>query len=44
MHDAAGRVEAVLGVDYDAFLWIRAIARSRLDALAVLGCRCWRSS
>ena len=36
MHDAAGRVEAVLGVDYDAFLWIKAIARSRLDALAVL--------
>ncbi len=36
MHDAAGRVEAVLGVDYDAFLWIRAIARSRLDALAVV--------
>ena len=36
MHDAAGEVEAVLGVDYDAFLWIKAIARSRLDALAVL--------
>ena len=36
MHDAAGRVEAVLGVDYDGFLWIRAIARSRLDALAVV--------
>ena len=36
MHDAEGRVEAVLGVDYDAFLWIRAIARSRLDALAVV--------
>ena len=36
MHDAEGRVEAVLGIDYDAFLWIKAIARSRLDALAVL--------
>ena len=36
MHDAEGRVEAVLGVDYDGFLWIRAIARSRLDALAVV--------
>lgn len=36
MHDSAGRVESVLGVDYDAFLWIKAIARSRLDALAVL--------
>ncbi len=29
-------VEAVLGIDYDAFLWIKAIARRRLDALAVL--------
>jgi signal transduction histidine kinase len=37
MRDEAGRVEAVLGVDYDAFLWIRTIARRRLDALAVLG-------
>jgi signal transduction histidine kinase len=36
MFDGSGRVEAVLGVDYDAYLWIRAIARSRLDALAVL--------
>ncbi|MEO8195569.1 MAG: ATP-binding protein [Thermoanaerobaculia bacterium] len=36
MHDDAGRVEAVLGVDYDAFLWVKAIARSRLDALAVV--------
>ena len=36
MHDAEGRVEAVLGVDYDAFLWVKAIARSRLDALAVI--------
>ncbi len=36
MHDAAGGVEAVLGIDYDAFLWIKAIARRRLDALAVL--------
>lgn len=36
MHDESGRVEAVLGVDYDAYLWIKAIARSRLDALAVV--------
>jgi len=36
MRDREGRVEAVLGVDYDAFLWIETIARSRLDALAVL--------
>ena len=36
MRDDAGRVDAVLGIDYDAFLWIEAIARSRLDALAVL--------
>jgi signal transduction histidine kinase len=36
MHDAAGRVEAVLGVDYDAFLWMKAIARGRSGALAVM--------
>ncbi len=36
MRDGAGKVEAVLGVDYDAFLWVEAISRSRLDALAVL--------
>ncbi len=35
MHDRNGRVEAVLGVDYDGRLWTAAIARSRRDALAV---------
>jgi len=36
MHDSAGRVEAVLGVDYDARLWAEAILRSRRNALAVV--------
>ena len=36
MRDPSGRVEAVLGVDYDAFLWVKTISRSRLDALAVV--------
>ncbi|MEO7793873.1 MAG: ATP-binding protein [Thermoanaerobaculia bacterium] len=36
MHDSAGRVEAVLGVDYDARMWTQAIVRSRRGALAVL--------
>ncbi len=37
MHDSAGKVEAVLGVDYDAFLWVAAIARSRAGALSIVG-------
>lgn len=36
MRDERGRVEAVLGVDYDALLWTEAIARGRLGALAVV--------
>ncbi len=40
MYDENGKVEAVLGVDFDAHTWVLAIARSRampLSIMAVLG-------
>lgn len=36
MRDSHGAVEAVLGVDYDAGLWQRAISRARSGALAAV--------
>lgn len=36
MRDESGEVEAVLGVDYDANTWMRAVARSRLFIIGFL--------
>lgn len=37
IRDADGRVEAVVGVDYDAREWFAAISKARLDRIAQLG-------
>jgi PAS domain S-box-containing protein len=36
MHDVAGRMEAVLGVDFDATAWLAAIAKARHEVMAVV--------
>ncbi len=36
LHDRAGNVDGILGVDYDASLWVGAIARARNVTLAAL--------
>jgi diguanylate cyclase (GGDEF)-like protein len=37
MRDSSGRVEAVLGVDFDAATWTWSVCRQRLAALAIMG-------
>ena len=36
LHDAQGKVEAVLGVDYPAAGWVQAVAQARLTAMSEL--------